>query len=500
MEPTKFHFTKVRILLCAWFVLAILLLVQTRVAYSEQPSSDSSTTTSRVEQLERQLQSVVEENRRLASEVDALKEHASFRLPEVPTEPESSEYPVAISSDSGAPFQPAYTTGYDNGFFIRPEVIEESPFSLKINSQTTFRYSGFARDANTWTDSAGNINPIFNSSTAMIPRGRLIFSGKAFLPDLSYLLNIDYNTVSSNPIGFRAYALSYKFSRAFEMHVGQNKVPGSREWLASSWDAQEGPDRSMATTFFRPSLSQGIWFTGEPIEKVYYHAMVSNGFNTLNQTPNQIDSRICLSESIWWEPWGEFGRGYSDIQHHEDWAVRIGASFSNTKEEGSQDSDFPENSSVRLSDGTLITQLGALAPGVTVQGYSLSLMAVDLAFKYQGFSLSTEMYFQELASLRGSGPLPMSSVRAHGGVVQGGYFIIPQSVEWYGRSSYVTGGYGSGTELGSGFNWFIVPGKSNLRFTLDAAWLESSPADQNRTGFVAGQTGRLIRTQINMAF
>jgi hypothetical protein len=39
-----------------------------------------------------------------------------------------------------------------------------------------------------------------------------------------------------------------------------------------------------------------------------------------------------------------------------------------------------------------------------------------------------------------------------------------------------------------------------LCFTFDAAWLENSPAGQNRTGFVAGQTGLLVRTQIVAAY
>jgi hypothetical protein len=64
----------------------------------------------------------------------------------------------------------------------------------------------------------------------------------------------------------------------------------------------------------------------------------------------------------------------------------------------------------------------------------------------------------------------------------------------------VTGEFGSGTEVAGGFNWFVLPGKSNLRYTFDVAGLESSPADQNRTGFVAGQTGILFRTQINASF
>jgi hypothetical protein len=456
---------------------------------------------SRFDRLEQSLQSVRDENRRLADEVRALQEQTSARSLEEQPSPQWCECPVALPTDSGNLALTGYVSGYDGGFVIVPEDLEASPFSLKVNNQNTFRYTGFARDAMSWTDSAGNVNPIFSNSNFMIPRGRLILSGKAFLPNLSYLLNIDYNTVTSNPIGFRAYALGYRFSRAVEMFVGQTKVPGTREWLLSSWVAQEGPDRSMATTFFRPSLSQGIWFTGEPIDGLRYDVMVSNGFNTLNVPPSQLNNRFCWSGSVWWEPWGEFGPGYSDIEDHQELAVRAGISGTFSVEEGSQaNSDTPENSSIRLSDGTIITQPGAFAPGVILKRYNISLVATDLAFKYRGWSLSTEGYFQELSSLQGNGPLPLSSTRAYGGFLAGGFMVLPRKVELYARTSCVTGAYGSGTEYASGLNWFILEGKSNLRFTFDAAWLEHSPADQNRTGFVAGQTGLLIRTQINTSF
>jgi len=364
-----------------------------------------------------------------------------------------------------------------------------------------FRYNGFARGASYWTDSAGNRSPIANSNYFAIPRGRVIFSGTALLPRLSYLLNIDYNSVTSNPIGFRAYELSYRFSRAFVLSVGQSKVPGSREWLESAFAPLQGPDRSMATTFFRPSLSQGVWITGQPVDGLFYHAMMSNGFNSLNLLPTQLNNRFCYSGSTWWEPWGEFGSGYSDLQDHRDAAVRIGTSYTYAIGRGNQaDSDAVENSPVRLSDGTLITTPGALAPGVTLQSYDISLAALDLAYKYRGLGLSTELYFQELLAFRGTGPLPISSTRAFGGFVQGGYFILPQRAELYARSSLVTGHYGTGSEVAGGLNWFIQPGKDNLRFTFDTAWLEHSPAGQNRTGYVAGQTGLLIRTQITVHY
>ncbi len=394
-----------------------------------------------------------------------------------------------------------FRVAYDNGFAMLPVNPEETPFSLKIRNQNMFRYDGFSRAETSWTDSAGNTLPINNSNYFGIPRGRLIFSGNALAPKLSYLLNIDYNSVTSQPIGFRAFWLSYRFSEAFELYVGQSKVPGSREWIESAFAPLQSADRTMATTFFRPSLSQGIWVMGEPLDDFYYHAMMSNGFNTLNLIPEELNNRFAWSGSAWWEPWGEFGRGYSDLQHHDEAAFRLGGSYTFALGSGSQSaSDAVENSPVRLSDGTIITTPNALAPGVTLTSYDISLAAIDWALKYRGLGVSTEIYFQDLLGLQGTGPLPITSTSAFGGFIKGGFFVVPQETEVYARSSCVTGAYGSGYEIGGGFNQFFLPGKDNLFFTCDFAWLESSPAGQNRTGFVAGQTGLLARAQIVAVF
>jgi hypothetical protein len=390
---------------------------------------------------------------------------------------------------------------YDNGFAILPRDPDETPYSLRIRNQNMFRYTGFSRAEPSWIDSAGNQLPINNSSYFGIPRGRLIFSGNAVMPRLSYLLNIDYNSVTNQPIGFRAFWLSYRFSKALELFVGQSKVPGSREWIESAFAPLQSADRTMATTFFRPSLSQGMWIMGEPLDDVFYHAMVSNGFNTLNLQPEQLNNRFAWSGSAWWEPWGDFGRGYSDLQDHQEAAIRLGGCYTYALGSGSQSaSDAVENSPIRLSDGTVITTPGALAPGVTLLSYDVSLAAIDLAWKYRGLSLSSELYFQDLLGLQGTGPLPIASTSAFGGFVKGGWFVVPRETEVYARTSYVTGAYGSGYELGGGFNRFFLPGKDNLFFTCDAAWLENSPAGQNRTGFVAGQTGLLVRAQIVAAY
>ena len=390
-----------------------------------------------------------------------------------------------------------FRTDYADGFALLPTDPRRTPFSLRVRNQNMFRYDGFSRAESTWTDSAGTTLPIVNSNYFGIPRGRLIFDGDALLPGLSYLVNVDYNSVTSQPIGFRAWWLSYELGDSATLFVGQSKVPGSREWIESAFAPLQSADRTMATTFFRPSLSQGVWLIGEPLDGVFYHAMVSNGFNTLNLQPEQLNNRFAWSGSTWWQPWGDFGRGYSDLQDHREAVVRLGASYTYALGSGSQNaSDAVENSPIRLSDGTVITTPNALAPGVTLTSYDVSLASLDWAWKYRGLGLSTEIFFQDLLGLRGTGPLPIASTSAFGGFVKGGFFVVPRETEVYARSSYVTGAYGSGYELGGGFNRFFLPGKDNLFFTFDTAWLQNSPAGQNRTGFVAGQSGLLFRAQI----
>jgi len=514
------------------------------------PSSTADEVTRRLSELEAQLGRVTRENQRLAEEVSALRRAETDRESRIPTrttvaptaaweEVIPSDPPVA-GDDNGLPPDlvdpeswlgsggtsavgtggvgpdhhgdwlsatvPApvrangWHVGYDQGFLIAPGSEDESPFSLKINNQTMFRYAGFLRDNEFWTDSAGNIHTVNDFSNFQIPRGRLSFSGGALVPDLSYQLIIDYNTVSSTPIGFRAYLLSYEFSEALKVNVGQNKVPGTREWLTSAFQVQ-GPDRSLATTFFRPSLSQGIWITGTPWDDVHYHAMLSNGFNTSNLPARSLNVYPCWSGSVWWEPWGAFGKDFSDLQWHEQPAIRIGTSQTFSHDRGSQaNSGSPENSLLRLSDGTVITDTGALAPGVTLSDYTVFLSAFDLGWKYQGLSLLGELYLQTLGNLRGNGPLPISSTQAMGGYLQGGIFVLPKEFEVYGRGSLVDGDYGTGGEYAGGFNWFVLPGKDNLRVTTDLAYILRSPADQNRTDYNAGYTGWLLRAQVSTSF
>ena len=83
----------------------------------------------------------------------------------------------------------------------------------------------------------------------------------------------------------------------------------------------------------------------------------------------------------------------------------------------------------------------------------------------------------------------------HGFFVQAGCFVVPQSLELFGRGSAVFGPFGDGSEIASGLNWYVTQ-QRNWRFTADVAYLDDSPAQQDRTGFTAGASGTLVRIQM----
>src|SRR6185312_3839670 len=87
----------------------------------------------------------------------------------------------------GSPFR---IGGYDQekGQFIlvEPWDPERTPFALNFDLITELRYTGFARSARTWTNSAGMVLPVRNYDTIEVNRNWMQFSGYALDPRLEY--------------------------------------------------------------------------------------------------------------------------------------------------------------------------------------------------------------------------------------------------------------------------------------------------------------------------
>lgn len=274
-------------------------------------------------------------------------------------------------------------------------------------------------------------------------------------------------------------------------------MPGSREWLSGSLQTRLA-DRSLVTTFFRPDRTIGVWAIGEPVADLFYRAMIGNGFNTSDLSPPHVDTQFVYSASMW-KCIGDYGQGFSDLEWHDSPAAQFGHSLTFSSNSDSSGAWLDEQGFVRLSDGTSLSQIGALSPGVTVNHFDTYLYALDAAFKYRGFSFNSEYYLRWLQSIEGDGPLPISQNFDHGFYAEGGYFLIPRMIEANCRVSQIFGQFGDAHEFAGGINWFIN-GAHTCKFTFDVSKLNQSPVENSGTNYRAGDDGVMFRSQLQVAF
>lgn len=390
-------------------------------------------------------------------------------------------------------------SSYNKGFSINDTSNEETPYSLKINGRMQFRYTGFDRRNKSYTFDNGKTGTQSNRNEFEIERGRLEFSGFVADPNLQYYLNLDFDTDDNHDAKAHDFWFNYVFSKAFNLYAGKAFVPGSREWIDGSTTTHLA-DRSLATSFFRPDRSLGIWAIGEAVPGLNYRFMVANGFNTTDLKSGQVDDKFTYALSLWGNLTGDYGKGRADLENHQDLAIRVGASGTYSPITASPDNKpLGEADSIRLSDGTKLDAEGALGDGITVSAYDLFLYAVDFGLKYQGFSINSEVYFREINSIKANAALGDTSFSDNGMYVDTGYFIVPESIEGVLRYSYINGDALDSSEYAGGINYYIN-GTHKNKLTFDVSILDDSPVSSSGPNYLVGATGTMYRLQYQVAF
>lgn len=440
---------------------------------AQEPSAPSTPPT--LEQLQRQLDEQ-------ASLLRQLQEREAERAK------------VPVPSTSG------FEAKYDKGYVIR-STDPNNPLELRINGRMQLRYTGFSADEETYDnlETAATSTPIdvTDVDEIEIERGRLEFRGTTTDPKMHWYVNLDADTDDGHTVIFHDFWFNYEFSKAFDLYGGKAFVPGSRDWLNGSTRTHFA-DRSMATTYFRTDRTIGVWAIGEPVTGFWYRAMIGNGLSTSDLVPDQVNTKPAYSGSVWFEPLAKYGSGYADMENHQELAAQMGASFSYGQQGGvtSSGSSLAESRFVRLSDGSRLTSLG-------VDAFDESLVAVDAAFKYRGFSIHGEFFHRSLTGLTplGAPPLefPEGSVEDNGGYVDAGYFLVAKTLEPVVRYSTVHGKLKDSHEYAVGLNWYVDQSHNN-KLTLDVTWLDGSPISNSGAGYRVGDDGVGVRVQWQIAF
>ncbi len=459
---------------------------------------------------------LAEQNARLAEQNQSLARRVAANEKNQTTPPGQKPVPLGAQPPASVPpvrlsTQPAYPTAPARQPAPRPPEDEAQrgqiviaqrqtgrmPFELRADLFSQVRYTNFARQGDARSDSAELLQPVRSFDSMELTRNFIQLSGYALDPQLQFTANI-FSSTATNSTVYLGW-INYQFSKALDLRAGNWIVPGTREWN-ESFRYTLGADRLMATTFFRPNISPGIWAQGEPLDNVHYVAMVANSLNRFNQGADRIGSSMAFGGTLWWEPMGPFGPGPSDIEDHQQPHPRIGTNVAFSHESnqglGSVGTGNPEDTILRLSDGTPLFRPGVLAPGVELSSANVNLWTLDSAIKYRGFSLSGEYFLRWLDNFDYvGGDLPITSLFDHGALLQGGYFVMPSLLEGFARSSFVSGRFGDGYEVGGGINWYLRKSR-DYRVTFEVLNINRSPAQNLLTGYRAGESGTLYQLQL----
>lgn len=428
-----------------------------------------------------------------SEEIAVLEPPATETAPFLDSGETFVEYPAAetVSND-----EPSWKVGYDRGFFLRGTQNNDS-FELKTNMRLQFRFVSFTRNTDTWTNNAGVVLPIRDRQYFDIERSRLVFTGHAFSPKVTYQSQFDFDTDSRHVASLLDGWVAWEYLDKQLVHLGKRKVPGTRNWILGAFDTRM-VDRPISNEFFRPSRTVGIWFTGDPDPSSRYDLMIGQGYNTEGLTPQEFGNNFATAGSIYRDVIGDYGPlRPTDFEYHEELAVRLGmsavASIEGTPGRQLEEADF-----LRLTDGTRITEPNALAPGATVEGFEVYLFAVDAAYKYRGWSANAEYFVRSIQNVVSNIPVPAVGLQ-HGFYTEGGFFVVPKRFELNSQYAFVTGDQGSSNSYSTGFSYY-PRGASFLKLSMDGTYIDGSPVNSTATDILVGDKGFLFRCQWQALF
>jgi len=366
--------------------------------------------------------------------------------------------------------------------------------SLNISIYGMARYLNQMSPDTTWVDHLGNTKSFNGRNDMYWHRGMVWLTGFALTPKLTYQVTIWTVTTTQQTLVFGT--LWYKFNKYATFGVGMTpnacirSVQGLFPFFSST-------DRAMAEDGLRGGFTNGILLTGEILPKLRYYAVLGDNLSILGIKASNLKRHFSKSISLNWMPTtGEFGPrgGNGDFENHLKLATRFGASYCHSRENrfNNVGTPSPDNTQVRMSDGGLFFETGALAPGATVVEANYDLLAVDLGFKYKGFAFHTEFYYRTLSKFNVDGTVPISFINDNGYTAQVLYMAVPKILCVYGLNSMIIDDFKRNPwEAGLGVNIYPMKTRS-WRINVQGMHVYKSAGGGTFGLYTSGQTGNTI--------
>lgn len=422
---------------------------------------------------------------------------ATSKAPELPSSPAQSE---KDSQDTGIYHEWGSYTPH-RGF----KVVSTEHGDLNISIYTYARYLNQRALAPTYVDAFGNTKTVQQRQDFQLQKVQIKFLGWIMSTKFRYFL---YTWTSNANQGRGAQVVvagnvGYTFNRYFTLAAGITSLPGTRS-VEGNFPFWLGIDsRLIADEYFRPSYTTGIFARGEITDKLKYQVMLGNNMSILGVSAAQLDKGLnTLASALIWTPTtGEFGQGFGDFEDHDKLATRLAVHFNRSDEnkESQPSAEAPENTQLRLSDGSIIFTPDLFGKGITITDARWRMTSFDGGFKYHGYALEGEYYLRWLDHFRGTGTAELKSIFDHGFQLQGSAMVVPATLQAYVGHSRVFGAYGKPWDFRFGLNWFPFKNKV-VRWNNEGLYLYKSPVGYTSVPFAVGGRGLVFHSSLELAF
>ena len=358
-----------------------------------------------------------------------------------------------------------------------------------------------------YTDAFGRTSTLDLRQDLQINKVTLYLKGWIYNRKLHYTF---YTWTANTSMGLAAQVvvggfLDYTVHPRLALGAGIGALPTTRSTQGTFPFWLKVDNRTIADEYFRGSYTTGIWADGILTKGLKYKVMLGNNLSQLGVDAGQLDNQFnTVSSAIWWMPTThEFGprEAYGDFESHEHVATLLGTHYTRSREDkqSQPNANAPENTQIRLSDGTGVFDINAFAPGTQVNRATYKMTAFDAGLKYHGFSLEGSYYARWVGHLSTTGIVPVQNLFDDGYEAYGSTMLRPKSLQAYVAGSKILGQYGHPWDLSGGLNWF--PAKNRyLRFNGQLLYLRKSPVGYLSVPFPLGGNGFVFSLDTELVF
>lgn len=341
-------------------------------------------------------------------------------------------------------------------------------------TDNSFRMDIYGYAQARYTYQTNDITGAEDLSNFQVQRMRLGFKGYVGSDKLKYQMLLSASQSGEyDKVGLLDWFVDYSHAKELGIRAGQFKVPYSTSFTISASELQF-IERTQVDSNFRLDRDNGVNIYGKVLDKLTYNIGVYNGEGRNKSNP---DNGMLYAARVLFEPLGKYSYNESDIQMTSKPVILVSAAYSASEDQA----------------GSTNTNLNASLAATALGKSDVTGSNAFVGAKYRGASIHGEYFKRWIGPEKNS----VSDEKADGYYLQGGYFVVPKSMEVAARYEYFDPNKDASDDLrkeyGVGVNYFINGHRNKIQADLFKINDEAGKTKK-------GEEDNRLRVQYQLAF